>query len=378
MSDVAEFIKRASKRTGFKREFYLEKNIPSEASNVIVVPFFGDIRSTFILSSLILRSYKESNPDKYIILCSWPGMQGLFPYVDEYWSLEDESVIKGLASMSNNLYNKSDTFVDIKRNLFEVLNVLSPEDLKKLYNNGFTKKYWDDFAEIKRFLPEIPSMNLINSSFKTQLSNFDGKKIVVYPASRMRSWQNGKTEQLLISKDFWVILIKMLIKEGYSPVVYQNQFTYDISRDFAEKCLYLTSNNIMEILSAFRHIGCVLDIHTDISRLAIAARCPFLAVTERNVFIEDKDYEIDDLCADDLPRQYIYSFSTQLMVGGLSEWEVSVLGNIEVRLKDFLSTINPNNLPSTSGRYEEVSYGCVRERMAKRLGSVFINSSKRK
>lgn len=376
MNDISEFLKRVAKRTGFKRESYVEKNIPTEPSNVLAIPFYGDIRSAVILSSFILKNFKEANKDKYIILCSWPGLQHLFPYVDEYWTMEDESSVKGLATSANNFYNSSDTATEITRGLIEVLNVFTARDMRLYYDNGFTKKYWDEFKEIRRFLPEVPSANM--PGFKEQMQSKEGKKVIVYPATRMKSWQNGKTEHLPVSKEFWIALIERLIKNEYVPVVYQNQFTYDMSRDFVERCLYLVPRNMSDVLAAFRYIGCVLDVHTGISRLAITARCPYVAVTERQVFVRDKDFELDDLCADGLPRQYIYSFSTQLMVGGPEEWEVSVLDNIMVRLKEFMATINPESLPSTASSYEIVPYTSVRQKKAKHVGMAFINSSKKK
>lgn len=377
MSEISEYIKRAAARTGFKREFYIEKRLPTQASNVFVLPIFGDLRSCFILSSLILKNFKQHNPDKYLIIASWPGMQCLFPYVDEYWTIEDESLLKTLAVGSNNIYNNTNISMEITKSLSEVLNVITSRDLIKYYDKGFTKKYWDDFGDIVRFLPEVPSVNSISSDFKKQLANKEGTKIVVYPATRMRSWQSGTTQQLPVSQEFWKCIIDLLIKEGYFPIIYQNYFTYDMSKEFEDKCLYLIPKNMSDLFAALREIGILIDIHTGISRLAIAARCPFLAVTERQIYIQEKDYEIDDLCANSLPKQYIFSFSTQLMVGSLQEWEISVIDNMIKKLKEFLPQIEQKELPSTSSTCEPISYLSVRERKQKRLGSIFIRSSKK-
>jgi hypothetical protein len=376
MSEIVEYLKRAAKRTGLKRESYIEKKIPTEPSNIIAIPFFGDPRSVFILSSLVLKNYKDSNPDKYVILCSWPGYQAFFPYVDEYWTIEDESLIKSLAISANNIYNDSTVAAELTKNLAEVLNILTAKDLIKFYNNGFTKKYWEDFREIRRFMPEVPSSTLISKDFKTQLNNRTGKKIVVYPSSKMKSWQRGNVVSLPISKEFWSKLINRLFEEGYDPIIYQNWFTYDMSQEFVDRCMYLTPHTASDLLAALRQIGFVLDVHTGISRFAIAARCPYLAVTERHIYIDSCDYEIDDLCAADLPRQYIFSFSTQLMTGDINDWELSVLSNIMIRLKEFFPKIDNKKLPSTVGSYETVSYSNVRQRKAKRLGTTFIRTSK--
>ncbi len=378
MVDVAEYIKRAAQRCGYKRESYVEKNMPTETSNVLAIPFYGDMKSTFLLSSLILKTFKELHKDKYIILCSWPGMSGLFPYVDEFWSIEDESVTKLLAVETNNFYNETNLAAELTKRLSEVLTVMTSRDLKKYYDNGFTQQYWSEFGEIKRFLPEIPSSNKIATNFKNQMESKIGKKVIVYPSIKRRTKQDGKTVHMHVVKEFWIALIERLLEEGYVPVIYQNCFTYDMSRDFVDRCIYLVPKNISDVLAAFRYVDCVIDVHNGISKLAIAARCPYLSVVERSIFINDKEYEIDDICGDGIPRQYIYAFSTMLIAGSPSEWKISLLDNIIVRLKEFVPTLSGINLPSTNESYETVSCDRIRQRKAKRLGVAFINSSKRK
>ncbi len=94
MKDIAGLISKAAEKTGFCREVFDLNNIPTEPSNIMVLTFYGDIRSLFILSSFLLHRYKDQDkPSKYIILCSWPGFSCLFPYVNEYWSIQNESHI---------------------------------------------------------------------------------------------------------------------------------------------------------------------------------------------------------------------------------------------------------------------------------------------
>jgi hypothetical protein len=378
MLDVSDFIKRSAERCGYKRSSYVAKNMPTSPSNIVTIPFYGDLRSTCILSSFILRNYKEANPEKYIILCSWPGWQGLFPYVDEYWSLEDESATKTLATEANNFYNGSNLATDLTRSLAEVLNIFTSRDLKKYYDNGFTKQYWDEFGSIRRFLPEVSSASKLSEDFKVQMQRRPGTKVIVYPVLKVRSRQRGETVYLPIMKDVWAALIESLIAENYVPVIYQNWFTYDMSKDFVDRCLYLVPRNVSDVLAAFRYVGCVLDVHSGLSRLALTARCPFLGVTERQSFIEDKDYEIDDLGSDKLPRQYVFNFSSQMMAGGTAEWKINLFDSVCARMQEFLPKIDSAALPTTNESYEVVPYERVRHRKAKRLGCTFINSSKQR
>jgi len=176
MSDTSDFLKRVSKRTGFKREFYIEKNIPTEPSNILAIPFFGDFESLFILSSLILKPFKEKNYDKYIVLCSWPGMQTLFPCVDEYWTIDDPSLLSNLSLGSNGFFNNSNISAELTKGLSEVLNIFTPRDLQKIYNKGFTSIFWQEFKEIKRFLPEINSFSSLQEDIKRQFLKEGRKK----------------------------------------------------------------------------------------------------------------------------------------------------------------------------------------------------------
>ena len=68
-SQVGDFIARASERLGMKREFFAEKNMPTLTSNIAVIPFFGDLRSSYILSTFLLRPLKDIWR-KYIIATS--------------------------------------------------------------------------------------------------------------------------------------------------------------------------------------------------------------------------------------------------------------------------------------------------------------------
>lgn len=372
MIDVGDYLKRTSQRSGFKRVFYLEKNIPTQTSNIMVIPFYGDIRATFVLSSLLLKPFKELNKDRYIILCSWNGMQGLFPYVDEYWAIEDEFTIKKLALGADGFYNKSNMMTEFTRRLVEVFDLNS--EINVYYNNGFTNEFWQKFKEVKLFLPEIPSVSKIGEGIKNQIDSKTGTKVVVYPSTKMRSRQQGKTIYLPVSQEFWSVLIKRLLTEGFVPVIYQNCFTYDMSREFVDQCLYLSNKNIIDILTFMRHIGCVLDIHSGVSRLALLARCPFLSVIERQSYIKDKDYEIDDLCSLGLSKQYLFSFSTMLMNGEKSDWDTSLLDAMIIKLKEFC---NSKNTPiSTNEFYDTISCDNIRKREAKRLGLVFVKKGK--
>jgi len=373
---VVDFIKRAAERTKFHRDAFVEQNIPNVASNIQAVCFYGNMESTLAMSSLILKPYTDVHKDKYFIMCSWPGYRGLFPYVDEYWSIPENSVAEKLALEANNFYNGASLATEISRSLLECFDVVTGKDFKEFYNHGFTAKYWDTFGEVKRYLPGIPSETYISDGFRQQLARKSGRKIIIYPSRKMWSWQRGRAVELPVSQDFWIALCERLLGDGYTPVVWQNWFTYDLSKHFVDRCVYLVPQQIYDVLAAMNYIGLVLDVHGDASKFAMLSRTPYLSVVERQIFVGGKRYEWDDVICPDLPRQYIFSFSTMLMVGDASDWETSILNNIMKKLDDFRN-VNWSE-GSTLESYDTVDLENIREWKSKKLGVHFIRSAREK
>lgn len=374
MTNVADYIERGARRSGFRRSSFVERNIPTVPSNVVVLPFYGDIRSTFILSSFILKEYKRLNPNKYLILCTWPGFRSFFTYVDEFWTMDDTSVLKGLALGANNFYNSSDLGSQVCKNLLESFDIITYSDLKKYFNDGFGPAYWSEVGEPRRFLPQIQSASMIGPQFKQEMERKTGRKVVVYPTTKVRSWQKGKSEYIQVGKAFWTHLGERLLENNVVPVFYQNQFTYDMSRDFADRCIYLVPDDVSELLAAMSYVGCALDVFNGFSRLALAARTPFVCVDERSRYLGQRDSEIDDLC-EEIHKQYIFAFSTMLLSGGPKDWDNSFVENILVRLRSFLPFCEDNkvSLPLNES-YDSIPYGKVRDRKSKRMGVTFVRS----
>ena len=375
--DTPEFVKRAADRIGFKRSSYVEANIPTTISNIRVVPFFGDIRSSFILSTFLLKRYKELKPTEYLILCSWPGFEALFPFVDEFWHPNDDSILKTLSMKVGSFSNSSDASVIISRNLIQHFeNIMTYDDLNAYYDDGFKEKFWQNFGEIRRYLPHVLENRKIYGDLESQGFNPASKKVFIFPTTHFRSWQNGKCEYLSGNRDFWVALVERLLEENYLPVIWQNKFTFDLSTNFTNKCYYITTNNLSEILGTMRTVGLVLDIYSGISRLSISARTPFICVDERLRYINQKDYEIDDLCCFNIPKQYIFSFSTMLLTGEKLDWDNSLINGIVSKLNKFIPILDRDNWMSMQESDEFVPHEMVKERNSKRMGVLFLRSSK--
>lgn len=146
--EVSNFLIKAAEKTGFVRDFFKEENIPTDSSRITVVPFFGDIRSLFVLSSLLLnRVRNQDRSSKYLIVCSWPGFGCLFPYVDEYWSIQDESVLSQLYSSAKKFKNDSaiasSYYRSLNQHFFEDV-IIPSEHFVGIYDNGIE----DGFGKI--------------------------------------------------------------------------------------------------------------------------------------------------------------------------------------------------------------------------------------
>lgn len=380
MKDIAGLIAKAAEKTGFRRDFFKEENIPTDSSNIVVIPFFGDLRSIFILSTFLLHRYKEQDrPSKYIIFCSWPGFAPLFPYVDEYWSIENDSHVKKLYSSANGFENDSELVGHYYRNLnqyfFEdVVDVAA--QFTPYYNRGLTDAFWQKYKQIKRFLPVVPSSAVIGKDFNKDFAEKGGFKILVYPSMYMTNWHNNQTRLLSIPKDFWSVLIKRLLAEKFMPVICKSFMTHDLSADFSNSCIYFSETDMGSVLSAMRMTGCVLDVFNGVSRLALAARTPCVILDERTKYVGLKEYEIDDLCGLDIPKKYIFSFSTIIDGGNAASWDFDIFNSVIIKLNDFLPNLDRNLLPSTGQSLETVSYDLVRNRKLKRIGTRLLKIPK--
>ena len=358
MNQIIDFLKRSAERNGFNRDRYEENKIPTDHANIVVVPFFGDLRSMVVMSSFLLHRYRqEFKNSKYFILASWPGYQGLFPYIDEYWSVTDEAHFKSFYEQSEGFRNKSDMATIYLRNFNEFFqDVVDYKEFVQFYQNGITNLFFEKFITTKRFFPFIPSSMTIGRDFNKELSTRAGYKIFIHPSIFAKQWNVGSSKNIRTKKEFWVELIEKLIEKNYVPVVWQNNLSYDISQDFVGRCLFVVEKDIVRVLSAMRATGCVLDIFNSLSRLSLLARCPFVCVDERSRYQNLKEYEIDDLCGVGIPHEYIFTFSTIVSNGNSYYWNQDIFQSILMKLEKFLPTLDRNEWPSTGESIQVVPY----------------------
>jgi hypothetical protein len=366
---VANFIARASQQCGFERERFLEKNIPQDFDKISVIMFLGDNRAASIMSMLLLKPYVENIlKGKYVILCSFPGMGGLFPYVDEFWSVSDGLLVTDLmknASGFKNTDKRIETFgIQLRRHF---TSVITEDDFLTFYNSGLTTAFFDRFKKVDRFLPMIPHWR--GGEFEKALAQRGGLGIFIYPTHQGKVWDSGKEVSVGMQRDFWIKLVERFLSIGFVPVVYQNQSSHDLSPHFGEKCFYCSDRSITSVLAAMRSTGCVLDLFSGISRLAITARCPFLVMDERQRYTKSKEFEINDLCVGGMyPYRYIFSFPTMIESGNFSE----LIDHVISVASKFVPVAAKVELPPASESCDEMPYEVVRQHKARKLGIKFI------
>jgi hypothetical protein len=365
--EIPEYLQLAADKGGFAREHYVEADMPTTIGNVTVMPFFGDFRSQFVLSSLLLHRYLATEKQgRYFILCSYPGLAGLFPYVDEYWSVKDTAITATLMEKAHGFETGSDKAVLFRRSLREFFRdiVTWDEDLARYYNNGLTGEFFEKFGTPRIALPPLRSIKM---EMNRSLAAHAGYKVFVHPAKEVQGWSNqyrtNKTD-----KKFWKELFDRFLDSGITPVVWTTPMCHDLSAEFSGKCVFFNDKNILDVLAIMRSCHMVLDCHTGISRYAAVARCPYLCLEERSKFTGLKEYELDDLCVVNKDYRYIFSFITILES---QRWS-SLLDNIVAKLNEVLPAVSRDEWPTTSEYVADVPYSVVRERKSKRIGARFI------
>jgi len=144
-----------------------------------------------------------------------------------------------------------------------------------------------------------------------------------------------------------------------------------MSDEFASGCVYLTSEDLGVVLSAIHSIDCVLDLYSGISRLAMAARKPFISVDERKRYKISKDDIIDQL-ASVAPNQYIFSFSVMILNSAEENWDGNIINNIVKKMEKHIPQWSGREWDTTVDKYIPVSYDKIKETNRNRLGIRFI------
>lgn len=369
-NNIADFMRRTAEKCGYVREKYVEGNLPTTFGNIVAIPYFGDMKHEFLLATMILPRIKEAT-GKYIIVCGQPGHAGLFPAADEYWAVKDEAAANAMLLNPKGFEapdEKTKAFF-YEKQLNRFIDTITPQELAKYYDRGLTKEFFDKFRFVTYSLHSQPG---IRPDFGKVLASRPGFKVYIRPNKTAQSWRRGVVEWIDVKPHFWWMLTERLLKDGITPVIQHDHGTWPMSKETHNDCIHIPNGKLLDRFAIMRNCGAVLDVASGISRFALAARAPFVTLTERELYNQCKEYEIDDLCTGDLPHRYIFSFTT--MIGG--EDYVNLVDLILTKLKEFLPTVDPNKLPNTTESSTVAPYMLVREHKAKKFGSKFFKITK--
>jgi hypothetical protein len=371
----SEFLRRVAEKISFRRKKYDDENVPTDLDDIVVIPFFGDIKHTQFLASFLLNNFKKLKKSKYLILISYPGFEHLFPYVDEYWHASDYSDLNQIFLKSDYFQNKSKFYLNLLRTLNENFrNVVADSFFKDLYLNKFTNQFWELFDfETNIFLPMIPSSSVLNKE-DLKILNLNNLKIFIYPSQTVNVWSNGKYNKVFIPINFYVQLINHLKRYNIFSVVWSGSFSYDLSNEFKSHndCLMINSNALFEVLPAIRATGLAVDVFNGFSKLAMIARTPSIIFDERNKYFLTKEYEIDDLLNLNLPNKRIYNFTNSIIKGNESYWTKEIFEPIASYCLNYFSYFDKESLPNTAEIDKKMEISLIRKIQNKKLGTKFI------
>lgn len=371
-----DFLNYSSQRVGFKREVFIDENVPTDVDNFLFVPIFSDFKHSFIFSSILLDKYKNKTKNsKYIIVCSYPGFSSLFKDADEYWSLSDFKNFKNLFEYSQGFLNKSKTYLDIIRNFNEnYRNVINSDFFNCYYNNGFKEKFWTEYDNLFLRFPMISSSAVLGKEVLRTVNESHGYKVFIFPSIYLNSWNQGKNVKLYSQKQFYVELIKYLKSDNIFPVVWNHPLGHDLTNEFSNHsdCLFINEFELSKVLSSIRMTGCNLDLFSGTNWLAKIARTPSLTFDERSKFYGTKENELVDLSLIETPNKFVFNFVNSVVNGSIKSWKEDIFLNIKNNLLNFTPYLDRESWASTAETDKEVSIENFKKRKIKRLGTKFI------
>lgn len=368
---IDSFLARAATRCGFSRERYEAQSVPNSSSPVVVLPFFGDMRAEVILACLVAHRYVSMHrPGCYLIVASWPGHAGFWPYADEFWGLAEEPAVVQAYCSAAGYRSGSSGVGNAFRRLFEIFErCIEVEDLERYYSAGFNSEFFSSFGDPIIVMPPVrPLPAAINKG----LGKVMGNKVFISPARVATVYENGVLRPQPIDLAFWVGLVKRLVSDGYSPVVWQGARTHDVSALASDGCFYFATEDVGDALSAMRSCDVVVDCFGDLHRMAAMARCPYVVAQDRGKFVGLNDGELDDVLVENKRRKYFFTASSLL---GSRDWGM-IYDALMVHIEGVVSGDDRRSWPAAGERREVIPVARIRERRGAKFGIHFLKMPK--
>ena len=373
---ISEFLTNTANKLNFKREKFIEKNVPTNFDQISVFFALGDLRSNIAVSTMLLpRIRKEKKALRYFIVFGYPQFSCLYPYADEYWSFNAEEKTEEIYYNSNGLDNFSNLKTIYLRHLNENFReVLKQEDLINLYNGCLQTSYWESNKNIRVILPQVSSgLVSFNEDIQKRFNNLGKNRLFIFPNKQMQIYRKNKLVFQQISINFWKNLIDKLLSLGIGLVVLKNSLTYDLSEFFSnnDKVFNIAENDLEKIMSLMRLTGCVLDFFSGIGRYAAVARTPYIVADERYRYFKFKEYEYEDVVGKNIPIERIFLFAD--LINPSNNLFENVANNIINKIDKIVNGLQKNKgLPDALYSDFLSNYENVRFYQTQKLGVNFI------
>ncbi len=128
-----------------------------------------------------------------------------------------------------------------------------------------------------------------------------------------------------------------------------------------------------QLMSVMRCIDCTIDLFSDISKIAILARTPFLLCTERSRYVDGRDGEILDISAKNIEKQTVFTFPNVIETGNINSWFTNLIELILSKLDKV--PFGKELLPGTELTLEQ-DINQIKKNRVNRFGARFIKVPK--
>lgn len=374
--NLSDFLANTASKLNFRREKFIEKNVPSNFDQITVFFGLGDLRNTAAMSSMILpRIRKEKKALRYFIVFGYPNYSCLYPYADEYWSFNNDDRLDQIYYSSVGLDNNSNLKTIYLRHLNENFReVLKQEDYSNLYNNCLQTNYWDSNKDIRIVLPQIStSLISFNEDIQKKFNDLGKRKLFIFPVKNIQVYRKNKLVFHPVDKEFWKHLVNKLLQLGIGLVCCKNSLTFDLSDYFPDQSniFHVVEHDLEKIMSLMRLTGCVLDFFSGIGRFAAIARVPYICIDERYRYFNFKEYEYEDVIGKNLPIERFFLFAD--LISPTNNLFENVANNIINKVDKVINGLEKNKgIPDASYIDYLSDYDNVRYYQTQKLGVKFI------
>jgi hypothetical protein len=341
-----DLIEKYVKKSGMSRVKLTNAKI-SSPHNVFVYFFLGELQTIIHISQLFLSSSIDKN--RYNVVITWDGLEGLFTGVDEVLTVGKQLSCNVLYNGAEGCDNKSAGAVLLLRLANEYfLNVFKASDLKIPYTNNFT----DAILE-KNFNYFSPSF--LRNTDREYNFKINKKTVVIFPFQHYKKILYNREVPVLISDSFYREAIRKLSALGFKVICIQNDWCFNISdRPIQADVEFIKESRFDRIVMLMRKYGCVFDFFGDLTVLSYLAQVACFSVAERTYFMKQRK-DLEKYIFDFIGRNHIiFSFFESFYDGG--SLNIGQIDNIIDRFVEFYNNMI-FNFTNQIIEHKEVDFG---------------------